>query len=301
MIRCILTATDFSKRSQAALARAGSLARLAEARLVLLHVVDEDAPAAVVAARRAIAEEELARESAGLADLACETRVVAGDPFAAVAAAAVELGADLVVAGDHRRSLWRSLFLDTTVERLVRVASVPILIARGSAATPYVHALVGVEAEPARAVLAILQGLGGAAPAHVSLLHAFDPIASGKMAHAGVSDGEIAAYEAETAAAVRRSLEGVAGAGPALAEVVVVAGEPVSALEEAAARLDVDLVVTATHARRGLGRLVLGSVTSRLLRESDRDLLIVPPSLFDGGDVSAARSPAADGGGAARA
>jgi nucleotide-binding universal stress UspA family protein len=56
----------------------------------------------------------------------------------------------------------------------------------------------------------------------------------------------------------------------------------VTAREEAAARLDVDLVVTATHARRGVGRLVLGSVTSRLLRESDRDLLIVPPALFDG-------------------
>ncbi len=289
MIRCIVAATDFSARSHAALARAANLARLADCRLVLLHVVDEDAPAQVVAASRSIAEGELAREGSGFADVVAETRVVTGDPFEAIAAAALDLGADLVVAGDHRRSLLRSLFLDTTVERLVRVASVPVLLARGPASTPYVHALVGVEAEPAPTVLSLLRGFGAAAPAHVTLLHAFDPVASGKMAYAGVSEQAIAAYEAETAAAVRRSLEGIAEGGPALADVIVVAGDPVSALEDAAERLDADLVVTATHARRGLGRLVLGSVTSRLLRESDRDLLIIPPSLFGGVDDGGGR------------
>jgi len=147
---------------------------------------------------------------------------------------------------------------------------------------------LGVEAEPAARVMDLLRGFGAAAPAHVSLLHAFDPVASGKMAQAGVADRTIEAYEAEVAAALRRRLEDGVEAGPSLAEIVVVAGEPVAALEEAASRLDVDLVVTATHARRGVGRLVLGSVTSRLLREGDRDLLIVPPTLFEratGGDA----------------
>jgi len=174
------------------------------------------------------------------------------------------------------------------VERLVRVAALPVLIARGTATTAYVHALVGVEAEPAARVMDLLRRFGAAAPAHVSLLHAFDPVASGKMAQAGVADRTIEAYEAEVADALRRRLEDGVEAGPSLAEIVVVAGEPVAALEEAASRLDVDLVVTATHARRGVGRLVLGSVTSRLLREGDRDLLIVPPTLFEratGGDA----------------
>ena len=291
MIGRILAATDFSGRSEAALARAASLARLAGARLVLLHVVDEDAPADIVRQRVAVAEGGLGRARDHLGDVDAETRVVTGDPFAAIAAAAGELGADLVVAGDHRRSLLRTLFLDTTVERLVRVATLPVLIARGPATTPYVHALVGVEAEPAAAVVALLGRFGAAAPAHVSLLHAFDPVASGKMAQAGVADATIAAYEADVAAELRRRLEDVVAAGPALADVLVVAGEPVAALEAAATRLDVDLVVTATHARRGVGRLVLGSVTSRLLRESDRDLLIVPPTLFDAGD-GGARPPA---------
>ena len=55
-----------------------------------------------------------------------------------------------------------------------------------------------------------------------------------------------------------------------------------AALEAAMVELAADLVVTATHARRGLGRLVLGSVTSRLLRAGDRDLLVIPPILLEG-------------------
>ncbi|MFW5832609.1 MAG: universal stress protein [Pseudomonadota bacterium] len=280
MIGCILAATDFSKRSEAAVARAAHLAALAGSRLVLLHVVDEDAPADVVAARAAIAEREIAREGAVVAGRAVETSVVVGDPFAAIAATAVDLGADLVVVGDHRHSLLRSLFLDTTVERLVRVATVPVLVARGPAEPAYGHALVGIEAEPAPAILRVLQGFGAAAPARVSLLHAFDPLASGKLASAGVSKDAIEAYEAETAAALRLALAGAVDLPPDFADILVVAGAPVAALEAAAEQLDADLVVTATHARRGLGRLVLGSVTSRLLRESDRDLLVLPPGIL---------------------
>ena len=278
MIGCILAASDFSARSRAALGRAALLARQAGCRLVLLHVVDEDAPADVVQARTAIAEQELGRERDALAGVDATTRVVAGDPFAAIHAAAEAAGADLVVVGDHRRSLLRALFLDTTVERLIRIATLPVLMARGPATTAYVHAVAGVEAEPAAGMLAVLARLGAAAPAHVTLLHAFDPVATGTLAFAGASDAAIRAYETAQADALRREL---ADAAPLVRDIHVVAGDPVTVLEATADRLDADLVVTATHARRGLGRLVLGSVTSRLLRESDRDLLVIPPGLLD--------------------
>ncbi len=285
MIGRILAASDFSKRSQAALDRAADLARRAGAELVLLHVVDEDAPGDVVADRTAIAERELERERAALDEVEATATVVVGDPFAAMDAAARAVAADLIVAGDHRRSLLRDLFLDTTIERLVRVASVPVLVARGPATTAYVHALVGVEAEPAAPMLAVLDRLGGAAPAHVTLLHAFDPLYSGKLAQADAGDAAIRALEAETAEALRRDLRATAAG---VADVRVVGGEPLAALEAAVVELDADLVVTATHARRGLGRLVLGSVTSRLLREGDRDLLVIPPALLDGAPAAAA-------------
>ncbi|HEU6442162.1 MAG TPA: universal stress protein, partial [Microvirga sp.] len=47
-MRTILVATDFSTRSDRALRRATLLARHVSARLVLIHVVDDDRPVRLV-------------------------------------------------------------------------------------------------------------------------------------------------------------------------------------------------------------------------------------------------------------
>src|SRR5688572_11013554 len=49
-------------------------------------------------------------------------------------------------------------------------------------------------------------------------------------------------------------------------EPVMVHGEPALAIQAESERLGIDLVVTSTHARSGLKRLLLGSVAERLVR-----------------------------------
>jgi nucleotide-binding universal stress UspA family protein len=57
-------------------------------------------------------------------------------------------------------------------------------------------------------------------------------------------------------------------------------GPVADALRGHALRHEVDLIVMATHARRGMARVWLGSVADRLIRETGRPVLIVrPPSL----------------------
>jgi nucleotide-binding universal stress UspA family protein len=57
-------------------------------------------------------------------------------------------------------------------------------------------------------------------------------------------------------------------------------GPIADALRGHALRHDVDLIVMATHARRGLARVWLGSVADRLIRETGLSVLLVrPPSL----------------------
>jgi nucleotide-binding universal stress UspA family protein len=57
-------------------------------------------------------------------------------------------------------------------------------------------------------------------------------------------------------------------------------GPVADALRGHARRHDVDLIVMATHARRGMARIWLGSVADRLIRETGIPVLIVrPPSL----------------------
>ena len=40
---------------------------------------------------------------------------------------------------------------------------------------------------------------------------------------------------------------------------------------------DIDLIVMSTHGRGGLGRLLVGSVTDRIIRAGERPVLVVPP------------------------
>jgi nucleotide-binding universal stress UspA family protein len=53
-------------------------------------------------------------------------------------------------------------------------------------------------------------------------------------------------------------------------------GDPSDAILEAAEAEDVDLVVLGSHGRGRLGRLVLGSTSSRVAAESPRRVLVVP-------------------------
>ncbi len=60
-------------------------------------------------------------------------------------------------------------------------------------------------------------------------------------------------------------------------ELLVVTGEPAIEVLQAATRLGTDLIVMATHGRRGVRRLVLGSVAERVVREARCPVLTVKP------------------------
>jgi nucleotide-binding universal stress UspA family protein len=54
-----------------------------------------------------------------------------------------------------------------------------------------------------------------------------------------------------------------------------IGGEPASVILETIEKLGADSVVMATHGRRGIGRLILGSVAERVVRESPCPVLTV--------------------------
>lgn len=276
----ILAATDFSERSERALRRADSLAALMGVRLAIVHVVDDDAPADLVEDRASIAERALGRRRERVDTDDVVVRILRGDPFLAIRDTALELDADLIVAGDHRRSIFRDMFRDTTVERLIRVAGLPVLVARSAQAEPYRHALVGIEAEEPAPFLSALARLGPAAPTRTSLLHAFDPIAAGMMESAGSARERTGSHRSDAAERLRRRIDALRSEAERNATaLILVEDDPAPALEAAAARLPADLIVTSTHARRGFGKIVLGSVTSELLRGGKTDLLILSPAV----------------------
>ena len=59
---------------------------------------------------------------------------------------------------------------------------------------------------------------------------------------------------------------------------VVVAGQPYSAIVDCAEKEHIDLVVMSSHGRSGLSRMLIGSVTDKILRGAACPVLVVPVS-----------------------
>ncbi|SFR35295.1 universal stress protein [Halogeometricum limi] len=75
--------------------------------------------------------------------------------------------------------------------------------------------------------------------------------------------------------AIRRARDAAEDAGVSVVESVRDAPVVHRAVNDYVAENDVDLVVMATHGRRGLDRLLLGSVTERVVRTADVPVLTV--------------------------
>ena len=64
-------------------------------------------------------------------------------------------------------------------------------------------------------------------------------------------------------------------------DTVVCSGEFADAILETAKRLHVDIIVLGTHSRRGLDKILVGSVAEKVLRHSLIPLFIVPTRSFE--------------------
>lgn len=68
-----------------------------------------------------------------------------------------------------------------------------------------------------------------------------------------------------------------AAASGMLADLEVVQGNPAAMILDRASSLPADLIVMGTHGRAGFDRLLLGSVTEKVLRKANSPVLTVPP------------------------
>lgn len=282
-LQLVAVATDFSARSDRAVRRAALIARDAGARLVLVHVVDDDQPERIVAAECDLAETALAdaiREHAYLSDLRCSPLVVRGTPFDGIVRAAQQMGADLCVIGSHRRAFLRDIFVGTTAERVIRNSSIPVLMANIDPALRYTSCLAPVElSDCSGRALTVARSLGLMPRTRFAILHVYDAAAAGMLSYAGVHKGNVDDYLAQSRVeAVRdlvRFLEPL-DLGDIDYTTLVKEGLAPSTIVDVATEMRPDLVVIGTHGRQGTIRMLLGSVTEELLRRLRQDILVVP-------------------------
>lgn len=280
----ILAATDFSTRSQRALRRAGRLARELAGELTLVHVVDDDQPEAMVALERREATKFLNEQIVSLAELRdvyCHAMVTTGEAFDGILKTASTTSADLIVMGAHRKQLLRDVFIGTTIERVIRTGSYPVLMVNTDADHPYRYVVAGVDmSEPSAHAIRSARALGLIDDADVTIVHAFIAVARGKLYIANATQDQIDDYIARERLQANEELFAflaAQGLRDARWSYLVEEGGALEVISRIVKENVPDLVVIGTHGRSGVLKMLLGSVAEEALRSLDVDILAVPP------------------------
>jgi nucleotide-binding universal stress UspA family protein len=220
------------------------------------------------------------------------------------------VGAGLVVMTTHGRGALSRLWLGSVADRMVRQATVPLLLVRPreggacpAAGARQPHILVPLDgSELAEQALGPALAVGRLLGARYTLLQVISPVGRLIADQAGCYvPGELAARELkrlEQALRVQAEayLERVARdlrAGSASMQTRVVTHEdPAAAIGEFAGANAVDGIALATHGRGGFARLFLGSVADKVLRTASVPLLVWRPLVESRNGQPAERPPA---------
>jgi nucleotide-binding universal stress UspA family protein len=221
---------------------------------------------------RLTAVRERVRKIVRTAD-AWKLQVRIGPIAATVVAAAREIDASLIVLGLGKHRPVDRLLGDEIAAQVVRRTSIPVLAVPSDVTAPLRRAVVGIDfsrasIRAARAAVSLTTP-----PGHVWLTHVKAPLEIPSEAYEGAAviytQGVLSAFKK-----IKERLEAVD-----LLEVrpAVLEGRAADELLAFAASHRADLLVTGAHGRTLVERLLIGSVTTKLLRAARCSVLVLPP------------------------
>jgi nucleotide-binding universal stress UspA family protein len=183
--------------------------------------------------------------------------------------------------GAHRKHLLRDIFIGTTIERVIRVGTFPVLMVNHEAQKSYENVLAPVDmSEASASALRVALALGVTGRTGATVLHAFVALAKGKMFIAGSDQASMDEYVAQERATAAAELDAFLAAYNLDREkwsLLLEEGEPNDVISSTVDKTRPDLLVMGTRGRSGLVKALLGSVTETCLRSLSVDILAVPP------------------------
>jgi nucleotide-binding universal stress UspA family protein len=193
-----------------------------------------------------------------------------GQPVAVIDSFARRVGARLIVAGLGRHHLVDRLFGTETTLGLIRVASVPVLAVSPPYFGPPLRIVVGIDFSEA-SIRAARQALSIAAPrATIDLVHV-TPSEAGPSWHRWTGDyRRLSRMELQS---VESRLTVPAGM---TIHRVVLEGDAADAILQHADDVGADLIVTGSHGHGLIGRMLIGSVATKIVRSTSISVLGVP-------------------------
>lgn len=287
----LLAATDLSAPSRHAVDRGFRIAATTGASYSVMHAIELDAIDALqewigegsVNVKRQLENQaqesisHLLHDATHNLGVTANAVIVSGSPVSAIANNADTMDADLLILGMRGEDYLRHLILGSTASRLLRkTIRHPILVVKQPPYASYRRLLISIDFSPV-SVKSIKLGRLIAPAADIILLHAFEVPFEGKLSYAGVNDEVIGRYRvaARNDAMQRmRQVADLAGLEVGGYTPVVVRGDASQQAIIQEQELDCDLIVMGKHGQNVTEELLLGSVTQRVLEQSQCDVLV---------------------------
>ncbi|HJQ66277.1 MAG TPA: universal stress protein [Gemmatimonadales bacterium] len=284
----VLAGVDDSPQAAAALALAVRLARATGGNCTPVHAVrewwvafgDDDLAEHAAELRAALIDAERAATGRALAGHAPDEVIRGmivrpGRPAIALRDVARELDADLIVLGGKHHTVLRRWVGGSTAIDVVRSVALPVLVtAQRADDAPFRRILVAVDLSEAAVPTATLAWeLATTLGAELVALSVIEPPLSLPGLTTPLAQAE---YSRRAVQALGRKVWPWFGARGI--ETVARGGQVIEAIQREALQRGADLVVVGSHGKGWQERLLLGSVTERLLNNLPTSLLVVPVS-----------------------
>jgi len=265
-----LAASDASEFSAAAVREAISMASKCGAQLNVMSLVATGVEHAALG--EAVLKQEMDMAQAHLdeiraqalsAGVSCETHLIHGQSVdREIVELAERLNVDVIVMGRRGRRGLARMMLGHATAQVIGMAHCNVMVIPRAARVEGRHIVLATDGSrfaDAAAVTAV--GMAGFCKARATVV---------SVASAG--PGPDSRPEAELV--VQRVVDHMRGEG-INAEGIVLEGRPDELIVAVAKERDADLIVTGSHGRTGLERILLGSTTERILNDSSCAVLVV--------------------------
>ncbi len=232
-------------------------------------------------------------ENAGVEGLPFRTAVLIGDPSAEIVKLARRRKADLIVLGIRGLGLIDRMLVGSTALKVFRQTNIPVLAVKKrdkASGIEIRNILVPLDIyEKEESALSCAVDLAQAFKANISVVYAYRLFAYAVLeegeAPVGINElGEDALkfFSTELAARVeeprqRLKTDTIEAGIPGITTDLIEGINPAIGIVEYADNKDMDLIVINTHARKGIKKFIMGSVTEKIVQESACPVLVIKP------------------------
>ncbi|MDP3229180.1 MAG: universal stress protein [Acidovorax sp.] len=295
-VSTIVLATDFLRPAQRAFAYAIALAKALRCRLAIIHVIKGVADAQLphppegrnLQSMKTSALLELGRlvRVAQDAGVRAEPFLRVGHPATCIRDRLLDGPLSLIVMGTHGRTGWDRLELGSTAESVIREAPCPVMVVRGLVAGDAVRGRTPVRLKRilvatdfsvcAQAAVRYAAMLARQLESELMVLHVVEALdRRPDFGRSGAKNVvEISVGQARSQRRLDRTLSLLKTDG-VKTEGRCVTGVPIDVILAMAGEWTVDAIVVGTQGRRGLRRLMLGSLAEQVVRRAGCPVLTV--------------------------